>query len=106
MIPATGKHAATPEHDAPILTALSRAFHWQRLIDDGIVSSGNEIARQEGLHKTTVNDLLRLTHLSPDLIRDILAGSQPKTLSILWLKKNHLPFDWDAQHALFRQFDE
>ena len=36
------------EHDAPILTALSRAFHWQRLIDEGIVSSGSGIARREG----------------------------------------------------------
>ena len=34
-----------PEHDAPILTALSKAFHWQRLIDEGIVSSGSDIAR-------------------------------------------------------------
>jgi hypothetical protein len=38
-----------PEHDAPILTALSRAFHWQRLIDEGIVSSGSDIARREAV---------------------------------------------------------
>ena len=77
-----------PEHDAPILTALSRAFHWQRLIDEGIVSSGSDIARREGLHQTTVNELLRLTLLSPTLVRSILDGKQPKTLSLLWLKNN------------------
>ena len=94
-----------PEHDAPILTALSRAFHWQRLIDEGIVSSGSDIARREGLHQTTVNELLRLTLLSPKLVRSILDGHQPKTLSLLWLKNNLPPSDWDEQHRLFDGFD-
>ena len=93
------------EHDAPILTALSRAFHWQRLIDEGIVSSGSDIARREGLHQTTVNELLRLTLLSPTLVRSILDGKQPKTLSLLWLKNHLPPSDWDEQHALFDGFD-
>lgn len=94
-----------PEHDAPILTALSKAFHWQRLIDDGIVSSGSDIARQEGLNQSTVNELLRLALLSPAVVRGILDGHQPKTLSLIWLKNNLLPTDWDEQHALFDEFD-
>lgn len=94
-----------PEHDAPILTALSRAFHWQRLIDEGIVSSGSDIARREGLHQTTVNELLRLALLSPIVVRGILDGRQPKTLSLIWLKNHLLPSDWDEQHALFDGFD-
>ena len=94
-----------PEHDAPILTALSRAFHWQRLLDEGIVNSGSDIARREGLHQTTVNELLRLTLLSPKLVRSILDGQQPKTLSLLWLKNNLPPSDWDEQHRLFDGFD-
>mgnify|MGYP001370250820 CR=1 FL=1 len=94
-----------PEHDAPILTALSRAFHWQRLIDEGIVKSGSDIARQEGLNQSTVNELLRLALLSPDVVRSILDGHQPKTLSINWLKNHLLPPDWNDQHALFDVFD-
>ena len=94
-----------PEHDAPILTALSKAFHWQRLIDEGIVDSGSDIARREGLHQTTVNELLWLTLLSPTLVRSILDGQQPKTLSLLWLKNNLPPSDWDEQHVLFDGFD-
>ncbi len=94
-----------PARDAPILTALSKAFHWQRLIDEGIVKSGSDIARQEGLHQTTVNELLRLALLSPAVVRSILDGHQPKTLSLIWLKNNLLPTDWDEQHALFDGFD-
>lgn len=82
VIPATTLPEQQPEHDASMLVPLSRAYHWQRLLDAGIVDSGSDIARRESLHQTTVNALLRLTQLSPTLVRDILNGSQPKTLSM------------------------
>jgi hypothetical protein len=52
-----------------------------------------------------VNELLRLTLLSPTLVRSILGGRQPKTLSLLWLKNHLPPSDWDEQHRLFNGFD-
>lgn len=48
-----------------MLVALARAFYWQQLLDDGVVASGTEIAQREGLHHSTVNELLRLTLLEP-----------------------------------------
>ena len=105
VIPAATLPDQQPEHDASMLVALSRAYHWQRLIDTGVVDSGSDIARREGLHQTTVNGLLRLTQLSPALVRDILNGHQPKTLSMRWLKTNELPWDWDDQRAIFGAFD-
>ena len=105
VIPAATVPDQQPEHDASMLVALSRAYHWQRLIDTGVVDSGSDIARREGLHQTTVNGLLRLTQLSPALVRDILNGHQPKTLSMRWLKTNELPWDWDDQQEFFGGFD-
>ena len=105
VIPAATVPDQQPEHDASMLVALSRAYHWQRLIDTGVVDSGSDIARREGLHQTTVNGLLRLTQLSPTLVRDILNGRQPKTLSMRWLKTNELPWDWDVQQEFFGKFD-
>jgi len=49
--------------------------------------------------------LLRLTQLSPALVRDILNSRQPKTLSIRWLKTNELLWDWDDQQEFFGGFD-
>lgn len=69
------------------------------------MNSGAEIARREGVNAATVNELLRLTLLSPTLIGRILAGQQPKILSIHRLKNNMLPPDRDEQHALFEAFD-
>jgi hypothetical protein len=104
MIPAAAQ-ADAPKHEAPIPTALSRAFHWQRLLDEGRVASGSEIARREGLHPTTVNELLRLTLLSPTVVKGLLAGRQPRTLSLLWLKNHEVPASWDDQAALFGRMD-
>ncbi len=69
--------------DQPLLVALTRAFYWQQLFDDGVAGSGSEIAQREGLHHSTVNELLRLTLLEPAIIQSVLAGQQPRCMSLL-----------------------
>ena len=93
------------QHDNPLQVALSRAFHWQRLIDDGRVGSGSEIAKLEGLHHSTVNELLRLTLLEPATIQSILAGKPPRCMSLLWFQRNPLPLDWPLQRQVVEGFD-
>jgi len=106
VIPARGTpEAQTPEHHEPILNALARAYHWQRLLDEGRMSSEVEIARQDGLNQRSFNDLLRLTLLSPAIVRALLAGRQPKTLALRWLKNHELPADWEGQREVFGAFD-
>lgn len=105
VIPADESSLEAPEYHGPILTALSRAYHWQRLLDEGRVSSGVEIARQEGLNQSTINELMRLTLLSPAMVKNILSGHQPKTLTLAWLKNHEIPSDWEAQRELFSGFD-
>jgi hypothetical protein len=97
---------AAIQHDQPLLVALTRAFYWQQLLDDGVVASGSDIARQEGLHHSTVNELLRLTLLEPAIIQAILAGEQPRCMSLLWFQRNPLPTDWLAQREVLAVFDE
>jgi hypothetical protein len=75
------------------------------LLEDGVVSSGSEIAQQKGLHHSTVNKLLRLTLLEPTIIHSILAGQQPRCMSLLWFQRNPLPSDWMAQREVVAGFD-
>ena len=96
-----GKLAA--QIDQPLLVALTRAFYWQQLLADGVV--GSDIAQREGLHHSTVNELLRLTLLEPAIIQSILAGQQPKCMSLLWFQRNPLPTDWVAQREVVAGFD-
>ena len=91
--------------DQPLLVALARAFYWQQLLDDGVVGSGSEIAQREGLHHSTVNELLRLTLLEPNIVKAIYAGQQPLCMSLLWFQRNPLPVDWTAQRAVVARFD-
>ena len=99
----TGANA--PQLDQPLLVALTRAFYWQQLLDDCVVGSGSEIAQREGLHHSTVNELLRLTLLEPAIIQGILAGRQPRCMSLLWFQRNPLPTDWLAQREVVARFD-
>jgi len=71
----------------------------------GVVASGSEIAQREGLHHSTVNELLRLTLLEPAIIQTILAGQQPRCMSLLWFQRNPLPTDWRAQQEVMTAFD-
>lgn len=103
QVEAAGK--VTTQHDQPLLVALTRAFYWQQLLDDGVVASGSEIAQREGLHHSTVNELLRLTLLEPAIIQAILAGKQPRCMSLLWFQRNPLPADWRQQRAVVAAFD-
>jgi len=87
------------------VVALTRAFYWQQLLDDGVVASGSDTAGQEGLHHLTVNELLRLTLLEPAIIQSVLAGQQPRCMSLLWFQRNPLPADWVAQREVVAGFD-
>lgn len=99
------KSKTTTQIDQPLLVALTRVFYWQQLLDDGVVGSGSEIAKAEGLHHSTVNELLRLTLLEPAIIQSILAGQQPRCMSLLWFQRNPLPSDWVAQREVVAGFD-
>jgi hypothetical protein len=65
----------------------------------------DQIAQREGLHHSTVNELLRLTLLEPAIIQAIVAGQQPRCMSLLWFQRNPLPTDWGKQRAVVAAFD-
>jgi hypothetical protein len=50
-----------PAHDTTFLVGLSRAFHWQSLLDSGAYASGSDIAKAEGLHHSCVNEPIFLS---------------------------------------------
>ena len=75
-----------------------------KLIDEGMVKSGSEIARREGLYPSTVNGLLRLTLLAPDIVEMLLEGRQPRRLTLIWFQRNRLPVDWQAQRDIIARF--
>ena len=89
-----------PSNDTVLLTALGRAFYWQRLLDEGRVTSGLETTWREGLHPSTVNELLRLNLLAPDIVDLLIAGRQPGTMTLRWFQEPPLPVAREKQREI------
>lgn len=60
----------------------------------------SSIARKTGRCRGRLNELLRLTCLSPDIVRAILEGRQPIGLSNATLLTTPLPLEWQEQKSL------
>jgi len=90
----------TPEQDQALLKALGRAHLWQHLLDTGAMADTAEIARREGVHRATVNEVLRLALLAPDIVRGALDGTLPRTLSLETLLRTTFPLDWEKQRRM------
>jgi len=63
-----------PQSRGALVKALARGWRWQKLLDDGVYSSVTEISETEGINKSYVSRILRLTLLAPDIVEAILAG--------------------------------
>ena len=104
-----GQHVAVtqaPKHDVTLITALGRALWWQSLIELGHYQSVTELAAAEGRTEATVRAVIKLSLLAPDLVEEILAGYQPRQLTLLWFQRNTLPVEWTEQRDLFARFRE
>ena len=86
-----GRRRQAPKHAMPVLTVLSRAFLLATLARRRAGGQRQRDRAARGLHPTTVNELLRLTLLSPAVVRALLASRQPRALSLIWLKNNEVP---------------
>ena len=93
-------------HDVTLIEGLARAFYWQHLLDTGAMQSGSAIARAENLNYTVVNEMLRLTLLAPDIVELLMAGRQPRRMTLIWFQRNPLPVDWEAQRQIVKRFEE
>ena len=69
--------APRPRIDNAMVKALARAFRWQRMLDEGVVATIEELARREKVNRGYMSRVLRLTLLAPDIVEAILDGRQP-----------------------------
>ena len=88
---------AKPRPDETLIRALARAHRWKQLIEDGTYRSAAEIAEAEGVTRSFVNRLLRLTLLAPDIEEAIIDGRQPKGMQLKELIQA-TPSGWREQH--------
>jgi hypothetical protein len=95
-----GAGEAMARRDAdPRAGAGASAHRWKRVLEECRYRSAGELAEAEGVTRSFVNRLLRLTLLAPDIVEPILDGRQAKGLQLVELT-GRLPSTWAAQRQL------
>jgi hypothetical protein len=87
-----------PLVDRALVRALARAFRWQRLLDEGVYGTLNELAKAEHVSQSYVSQVVRLTLLAPGIIEAILDGRQPAALQLDDLLGSS-SLDWSGQKS-------
>ena len=62
--------------DGAMVKALAWAFRWQRMLDDGVCATIEELAGREWVNRGYMSRVLRLTLLAPEIVEAILEGRQ------------------------------
>lgn len=88
--------APRPRVDNAMVKALTRAFRWQRMLDEGTCATIEELARREKVNRGYMCSVLRLTLLAPDLVDAVLDGRHGPQMTLARLLE---PFGlaWEDQ---------
>jgi hypothetical protein len=90
--------ATKPQADGTLVKALARAHRWQRMLEGGEHATLVELADAEGITRSYVCRVLRLTLLAPDIVDRILDG-RPTAGLAQFLKP--FPVEWERQRERF-----
>ena len=88
----------TNPRDEVLWSNITRAHRYFERIRSGMTYS--EIAQAEGTSKDRVQKLTDLALLAPDVVRDVLQGTQPIGLTTEWLIRHSIPANWQEQRNL------
>jgi hypothetical protein len=88
--------APRPRVDNAMVKALARAFRWQRMLDEGVCGTIEELARREKVNRGYMCRVLRLMLLAPDLVELILEGRQGPQVNLTQLLDS-VEIGWEAQ---------
>jgi ParB-like chromosome segregation protein Spo0J len=88
--------APRPRVDNAMVKALARAYRWQRMLDEGVCGTIEELAKREGVNRGYMSRVLRLTLLAPEIVEAVLDGRQPQGRQLDDLLAG-FPLHWDRQ---------
>lgn len=96
-----GSDAAIPTHaDPAVLKALTRAFRYQKLLDEGHYASISEMAAAERIERGYLGSLLRPTLLAPALVEVLMEGRAEYVPTLPGLLEP-FPETWESQQRFF-----
>lgn len=84
--------------DQTLIRNIAKAHQWYQQVKAGHTLS--DIARDAGTSTRRIQHMIDLAFLAPDLVRQVLAGTQPAGFTSDWFKRHSLPGDWQDQRDL------
>jgi hypothetical protein len=72
-----------PQPDRTLVKALTRAWRWQRMLDEGRFASVRELAEAERVSLSYTSRILRLMLLAPDIFERAMDGGPTAGLARL-----------------------
>jgi hypothetical protein len=93
--------SSEPQPEGTLVKALTRAWRWQRMLDEDIYTSVSEIGDAENISESYVSRILRLVVLGPEIVEAILAGRRHQDIMLEQLERP-LPASWEAQRRRLR----
>jgi hypothetical protein len=88
-----------PQPDGTLVKASARAHRWQRKLESGEHATLADLADAEGMRRSYLCGVLRLTLLAPDIVERILDG-RPTAGLAQFLKP--FPVEWERQREQLR----
>lgn len=90
-----------PRIDAGLVALFQEAFQARQLVLEVSKESMNQMTQRLGMPNGHLTTLMRISYLAPEIIRDILDGNQPPSLTRQKLleKSRGLPLEWPEQRA-------
>lgn len=95
--------AQSRKADNTLVKALARAFRWKRMQESGEFATIAELAEREGIAPSYMTRVLRLTLLSPDIVKAILDGKQEPEVTLARVLEP-FPLVWACQQEHFDEW--
>lgn len=86
------------QRDETLISNIAKAHHWFEQIKSG--KTFTQIAETDQTSKRRIQQMIDLAFLAPDIVRDVLNGTQPLGFTSDWCSRHAIPTNWDEQRAL------
>ena len=93
--------APETSRDDILIANIARAEQWRTALCNG--DDLATIAARDGITERYLGQMLCFAFLSPKLVRAVLEGRQPPTLTTNWLRRHGLSLSWAEQDRIIGQ---
>ena len=84
--------------DETLIHNIAKAYHWFEQIKSGKTFA--QIAAEDTTSKRRIQQMIGLAFLAPDIITEVIGGTQPLGFTSDWCLRHTIPTSWPEQRAL------